>query len=39
MAHNAMYLLEEGATNLEELMRTLPYPSIYRMRSLVHTAK
>jgi type II secretory ATPase GspE/PulE/Tfp pilus assembly ATPase PilB-like protein len=35
MAENALYLLKEGVTNLEELMRTLPYPTIYRMRSLV----
>jgi type II secretory ATPase GspE/PulE/Tfp pilus assembly ATPase PilB-like protein len=35
MAENAMHLLREGVTNLEELMRTLPYPTIYRMRSLV----
>jgi type IV pilus assembly protein PilB len=34
MAENAMHLLKEGTTNLEELMRTMPYPSIYRMRSL-----
>ena len=35
MAENAMVLLKEGVTNLEELMRTLPYATIYRMRSLV----
>jgi type IV pilus assembly protein PilB len=35
MAENALYLLKEGVTNLEELMRTLPYATIYRMRSLV----
>jgi len=35
MAENAMHLLHEGVTNLEELMRTLPYPTIYRMRALV----
>jgi type IV pilus assembly protein PilB len=35
MAENAMHLLQEGVTNLEELMRTLPYATIYRMRSLV----
>ena len=35
MAENAMDLLKDGATNLEELMRTLPYATIYRMRSLV----
>jgi type II secretory ATPase GspE/PulE/Tfp pilus assembly ATPase PilB-like protein len=35
MAENALHLLHEGATNLEELMRTLPYATIYRMRSLV----
>jgi type IV pilus assembly protein PilB len=35
MAENALLLLKEGTTNLEELMRTLPYPTIYRMRSLV----
>jgi type IV pilus assembly protein PilB len=35
MAENAMLLLKEGTTNLEELMRTLPYTTIYRMRSLV----
>jgi type IV pilus assembly protein PilB len=35
MAENALLLLEEGVTNLEELMRTLPYATIYRMRSLV----
>jgi type IV pilus assembly protein PilB len=38
MAENAMHLLTEGSTNLEELMRTLPYSSIYRMRSLVPAA-
>ena len=35
MAENAIHLLKEGVTNLEELMRTLPYATIYRMRSLV----
>jgi type IV pilus assembly protein PilB len=35
MAENAVHLLREGVTNLEELMRTLPYATIYRMRSLV----
>jgi len=35
MAENALHLLREGTTNLEELMRTLPYATIYRMRSLV----
>jgi type IV pilus assembly protein PilB len=35
MAENAIHLLKEGVTNLEELMRTLPYSTIYRMRSLV----
>jgi type IV pilus assembly protein PilB len=35
MAENALHLLKEGVTNLEELMRTLPYATIYRMRSLV----
>jgi type IV pilus assembly protein PilB len=35
MAENALYLLKEGVTNLDELMRTLPYATIYRMRSLV----
>ena len=35
MAETALHLLKEGATNLEELMRTLPYATIYRMRSLV----
>jgi type IV pilus assembly protein PilB len=35
MAENAMQLLQEGVTNLEELMRTLPYATIDKMRSLV----
>jgi type IV pilus assembly protein PilB len=35
MAETALHLLKEGSTNLEELMRTLPYSTIYRMRSLV----
>jgi type IV pilus assembly protein PilB len=35
MAENALHLLKEGVTNLEELMRTLPYTTIYKMRSLV----
>ena len=35
MAENALHLLKEGVTNLEELMRTLPYATIYRIRSLV----
>ena len=35
MAENAIHLLNEGVTNLEELMRMLPYATIYRMRSLV----
>ena len=35
MADNAIHLLKEGVTNLEELMRTLPYATIYRMRTLV----
>ena len=35
MAETALHLLKEGSTNLEELMRTLPYATIYRMRSLV----
>jgi type IV pilus assembly protein PilB len=35
MAENALHLLKEGVTNLEELMRTLPYATIYRMRTLV----
>ena len=35
MAENAMDLLKDGVTNLEELMRTLPYATIYRMRTLV----
>jgi len=34
MAQNALYLLNEGVTNLEELMRTLPYSTIARMRGL-----
>ncbi len=34
MAESARELLEEGATNPEELMRMLPYSAIYRMRSL-----
>ena len=39
MAENAMHLLEEGVTNLEELMRTLPYATIYRMRTLTPALK
>ena len=35
MAENAVHLLKEGVTNLEELMRTLPYATIYKMRTLV----
>jgi hypothetical protein len=31
MAENALHLLKEGVTNLEELMRTLPYATIYRI--------
>ena len=34
MAESAMHLLKEGVTNLEELMRSLPYATIYRMRTL-----
>ncbi len=34
MAQSALYLLNEGVTNLEELMRTLPYVTIARMRGL-----
>jgi type IV pilus assembly protein PilB len=34
MAQSALYLLNEGVTNLEELMRTLPYSTIARMRGL-----
>lgn len=35
MAESAMQMLENGATNLEELMRMLPYSTIYRFRDLV----
>ena len=34
MAESAYRLLESGATNLEELMRMLPYGTIYAMRDL-----
>ena len=35
MGDSAMALLREGVTNLEELMRMLPYSVIFRMRNLV----
>ena len=34
MAESAFGLLERGATNLEELIRMLPYSTIYRFREL-----
>ena len=34
MVEDAMTLLREGKTNLEELIRTLPYSSIYQFRNL-----
>ncbi|HVH27453.1 MAG TPA: ATPase, T2SS/T4P/T4SS family [Vicinamibacterales bacterium] len=35
MAESALCLLKDGQTNLEELIRTLPYASVYRCRELV----
>jgi type IV pilus assembly protein PilB len=35
MTESALCLLKDGQTNLEELIRTLPYASVYRCRELV----
>jgi type II secretory ATPase GspE/PulE/Tfp pilus assembly ATPase PilB-like protein len=35
MTESALRLLKEGQTNLEELIRMLPYASVYRFRELV----
>jgi len=37
MVEDAMCLLQEGKTNLEELIRTLPYSCIYQFRKLTDT--
>jgi type IV pilus assembly protein PilB len=35
LTESALCLLKDGQTNLEELIRTLPYASVYRCRELV----
>ena len=35
MAESALRLLDEGRTNLEELIRMLPYASVYRFREWI----
>jgi len=37
MVEDAFWLLQEGRTNLEELIRTLPYSCIYQFRKLTDT--
>ena len=39
MAEDAMEKLHTGKTNLEELMRTLPFSSIYQFRRIVGKSK
>jgi hypothetical protein len=38
MTESAYQLLRDGCTNLEELIRMLPYASVYRFRDLVPAA-
>jgi type IV pilus assembly protein PilB len=39
LADGALQLLKDGHTNLEELIRMLPYSSVYRFRELVTQAR
>jgi len=38
MAEDAMNRLRAGSTNLEELIRMMPYSSIYRFRQITRQA-